>query len=179
MLYIFFFIIAPLTLPLLIYGLMKRITRNESEKLFFQPPKAIWGFKIIMTLFLSIPLLFCILDYIFRPINYDDFISSLPIFIFFGTFPLAPFLFAFASYPGYNYLFEIKNNKKAQFVLAVPFIAILLLSFLLSLFDNLLYAIFIHTGIPLILLVPYVPMAIILYKIRQKKKDNFKKPSAY
>ena len=171
MLFLFIFFIGPLALPLLIYGLMNRVTANESEEIFFQPSKGIWGFKIVMTVFLSIPLLICLLDYIFSPINYEDFISSLPILLFAGPASLGTFLSAFASYPGYNYLFKIKNNKKAMLVLATPFIAIILISFSL-LPNNLLFDIFSYTGMPIILLVPYIPMSIILYRIRQKSEPS-------
>ena len=172
MLFSFLFFIGPLALPLLIYGLMNRATANESEDMSYQFPKAIWAFKIAMTVFLSIPLLICLLDYIFSPIDYEDPIGSIPLLFFAGPASLGTFLSAFASYPGYNYLFKIENNKKAMLVLAAPFIAIILISVSLLPFDNFLFDVFSCTGMPLILLVPYIPMSIILYRIRQKLEPS-------
>ena len=114
MLFSFLFFIGPLALPLLIYGLMNRATANESEEMCYQFPKAIWGFKIVMTVFLSIPLLISLLDYIFSPIDYEDPIGSIPLLFFAGPASLGTFLSAFASYLGYNYLFKMMYSPAQE-----------------------------------------------------------------
>lgn len=126
--YISLFFSIPFAIPIAIASLYlaKLITKKERQELelsqnkdlFTQTQKAVAVFKVVTILFFSIPLLLLI-PTIINPPHSD---AMLGVYLILVPFALCILISAIAATHGYNYLFYTASNKKAFFILAIPFI---------------------------------------------------------
>ena len=122
------FFSIPFAIPIAIASLYlaKLITKKERQELelsqnkdlFTQTQKAVAVFKVVTILFFSIPLLLLI-PTIINPPHSD---AMLGVYLILVPFALCILISAIAAIHGYNYLFYTASNKKAFFILAIPFI---------------------------------------------------------
>ena len=125
----------PFITPIITFVLARITTKKERQELilsknsdrFTQSKKIALKFKIAIIIYFSTPLLFLIPSIINPP--YNDGAQGALFFMFVPStlFMLIP---AIAGTHGYNYLFYTTSNKKAFFILAIPFIPTFFLGFL-------------------------------------------------
>ncbi len=86
---------------------------------FEQCQKAAIGFKIVAVILVSMPIIFCIAEHIFyAPKGWE----KLSFYFFYIPMILLISILSYISIRRYTYLFYVSSNKKAFFILMIPFI---------------------------------------------------------
>lgn len=128
-------ILIPLSIYILRKDKAKATTEDEEQKLnlskfenkFKQSKKIALGFKIATVLFFSTPLLL-LLPSIINPPHNDGAQGAL--FFIFVPSALCILIPVITSLHGYSFLFYTTSDKKAFYILAIPFIPAILLGIL-------------------------------------------------
>ena len=117
-----------LLFPLIIYCVTRWLTSEERN--FFELPqnrdllilsqRIAIGFQIVATALHTIPMLKCI-EEINHPSSFNDGAQAAVIFIIF-PFTLAIFFSGIAYTHCFKYLFYMKSERKAFFILIIPFV---------------------------------------------------------